>query len=49
MVHSNLSKEQEDAIRTLKEEQRARHITIKPNDKNGGCSVMNTSDYVTEC
>ena len=26
--------------------QKSRVITIKPNDKTGGCSVLNTSDYI---
>ena len=32
-VHKNLSKEQEQALVTLKKEQKSRNITIKPNDK----------------
>ena len=48
-VHKNLSQEQEKAIVILKQEQKNRNICIKPNDKNGGCSVMNTSDYIKQC
>ena len=48
-VHQNLTKEQESAITTLKQEQKSRNICIKPNDKNGGCSVMNTNDYIKQC
>ena len=34
------------ALKELKKEQDKRKIVIKPNDKMGGQSVMNTKDYV---
>ena len=29
--------------------QRRREITIKPNDKSGGCSILNMPDYLSAC
>ena len=47
--YPNLTKDQEQGIETLISKQRTRDITIKPNDKNGGVSVLNTSDYIEAC
>ena len=44
--HSNLPNDQVAALKELKKEQDKRNIVIKPNDKMGGQSVMNTNDYV---
>ena len=48
-THSNLTKEQTEGIKILTHEQKTRNIVIKPNDKNGGCSVLNFNDYVECC
>ena len=44
--HSNLPVDQVAALKELKKQQDQRKIVIKPNDKMGGQSVMNTEDYV---
>ena len=44
--HSNIPDDQMLALKELKKEQDKRRIVIKPNDKMGGQSVMNTADYV---
>ena len=36
-------------METLIQGQRERIITVKPNDKSGGCSILNLSDYVDAC
>ena len=44
----NLSLEERNAIKKLKETQSQGHITIKEVDKGGGICVMNTEDYIEE-
>ena len=44
--HPNLPEEELAALKKLKKEQQERRIVIKPNDKIGGQSLMNTGDYV---
>ena len=44
--HSNLPEDQVAGLKELKKEQDKRRIVIKPNDKMGGQSLMNTVDYV---
>ena len=36
-------------MQTLIKAQRERIITVKPNDKSGGCSILNLPDYVDAC
>ena len=45
-VRSNLPENEKRAMHELIELQKSRQITIKPNDKTGGVSIMNTDDYV---
>ena len=45
-VQSNLSEEAWLGIKSLQERQRKKEIIIKPNDKTGGCSVLNYNSYV---
>ena len=42
----NLPEDELVALKELRKEQQKRNIVIKPNDKMGGQSIMNTSDYV---
>ena len=42
----NYTKEEEKALEQLVKSQKDRTITIKPNDKTGGCSILNTEDYI---
>lgn len=42
----NMPDEELAAVKRLKKEQQERNIIIKPNDKMGGQSVINTDDYV---
>ena len=44
--HSNLPEDELKAIKELALLQKQRKITIKPNDKDGGQSVMDTPDYI---
>ena len=46
--HRNLTKDEIGAMNSLIELQKKRVITLKPNDKMGGVSVMNTDDYIEE-
>ena len=45
-IHTNLPESERRALNELNKLQKSRQITIKPNDKTGGCSVLNTSDYI---
>ena len=40
MVHPNLPEPEQEAILQLVASQRKGDITLKPNDKSGGCSVV---------
>ena len=42
----NLTKEEWEAIGSLKEKQSSKQIIIKPNDKTGGCSILDYNSYV---
>ena len=44
--YPNLPDDEAAAVKSLKKEQQERRIIIKPNDKMGGQSIMNTEDYV---
>jgi len=44
--YSNVSDNDKETIDFLIKAQRDRIITIKPNDKTGGCSILNTIDYI---
>jgi len=46
--YPNLPDDEAAAVKSLKKEQQERRIIIKPNDKMGGQSVMNTEDYVNK-
>lgn len=48
-VSPNLTKEQQAAIDLLVSAQRRREITVKPNDKCGGSSILNLQDYIEAC
>lgn len=45
-THTNLPECEKRAMNELIKLQKSRQICIKPNDKTGGCSVLNTTDYV---
>ena len=45
-VQPNLPENERRALNELVELQKSRQITIKPNDKTGGASIMNTEDYI---
>lgn len=45
-THTNLPECEVRAMNELIRLQKSRQICIKPNDKTGGCSVLNTTDYV---
>ena len=40
---------EEEAIDQLVSAQRKSQVTLKPNDKSGGCSVLDVQDYKTVC
>ena len=44
--HSNLPEADLEALKELNLLQKQRKITIKPNDKDGGQSIMDTPDYI---
>ena len=44
-VSPNLAKEEREAMEVLIKAQRERFVTLKPNDKSGGCSILNLPDY----
>ena len=44
--HPNLTEEEWEAIGSLKEEQSSKQIIVKPNDKTGGCSILDYDSYV---
>ena len=46
--YPNISKDQADALEEFTIMEKSQIITIKPCDKNGGVSVMNTCDYINE-
>ena len=46
--HSNLPADEIKAIKDINDLQRECVITIKPNDKEGGQSVMDTPDYIAK-
>ena len=48
-VSPNLSKEEQTAIDLLVTAQRRREVTLKPNDKAGGCSLLDVPDYQAAC
>ena len=45
-VHTNITPGQARARDQLQEWQARHEITIKPSDKTGGISIMNTDDYI---
>ena len=42
----NITSEEEEGLKHLKELQNDRVIVIKPNDKTGGCSILPCDDYI---
>ena len=46
--HSNISKSEQVALKTLIKAQENGEIVIKPADKGGGWVIMNSSDYISE-
>ena len=48
-ISPNLTRQHQEAIDQLVSAQRRREITIKPNDKCGGCSLLNFDDYLEAC
>ena len=45
-IHTNLPENERRAMFELIKLQKSRVITIKPNDKNGGTSILRTCDYI---
>jgi hypothetical protein len=46
LYRKNLTKKEEEALEFLVKSQKDSIVTIKPNDKTGGCSILNTEDYI---
>ena len=45
-AQTNLPQSEKIAMKQLIDLQKSREITIKPNDKTGGTSILNTEDYI---
>ena len=45
-IHTNLPENEKRAMNEIVHLQKERIITLKPNDKTGGVSVLNTEDYI---
>ena len=48
-ISPNISSEHKASVDLLVSAQRRREVTLKPNDKSGGCSLLNVPDYISTC